>query len=157
MHNLKLFRMPMGGSITLFSMFFITFPGFIYGPAVGLTVGVSYGLLQMLINPYIISIPQLLVDYVFAFGALGISGFFSKAKNGLVIGYLAAVLGRFVFAVLSGIIFFGMYAPEGVSPFIYSVTYNGAYLSVEALITVILLLIPAVKKGLMQVRNMAKE
>ena len=39
-------------------------------PGVGVMVGVAYGLLQMIIDPYIISIPQLLVDYPFAFGAL---------------------------------------------------------------------------------------
>lgn len=155
--NLKLFRMPMGGSVTLFSMFFITLIGYWYGPVIGIMVGVAYGLLQMLIDPYIVSLPQLLVDYLLAFGALGVSGFFANKKHGMIIGYLAGVLGRYFFAVLSGVIFFGMYAPENMSPFVYSLTYNFGYLAAEAALTVVVLLIPAVTKGLGIVRKLAVE
>ncbi|MEE3423789.1 MAG: energy-coupled thiamine transporter ThiT, partial [Succinimonas sp.] len=108
---IKLFHLPMGGSVTLFSMFFVTLIGYWYGPTVGIMAGVAYGLLQMILDPYIISLPQMLIDYPFAFGALGLSGLFSEKKNGMIIGYIVSVFGRFVFAVLSGVIFFGMYAP----------------------------------------------
>ena len=152
---IKLFHLPMGGSVTLFSMFFVTLIGYWYGPAVGIMAGVAYGLLQMILDPYIISLPQMLVDYPFAFGALGLAGFFSEKKNGMIIGYIVSVFGRFVFAVLSGVIFFGMYAPEGMSPLVYSVSYNGAYLAAEAAITIILLCVPAVKKALATVKTQA--
>ncbi|MBR7017171.1 MAG: energy-coupled thiamine transporter ThiT [Lachnospiraceae bacterium] len=152
---IKLFHLPMGGSVTLFSMFFVTLIGYWYGPTVGLMAGVAYGLLQMILDPYIISLPQMLIDYPFAFGALGLSGLFSEKKNGMIIGYIVSVLGRFVFSVLSGVIFFGMYAPEGMSPFVYSVTYNGSYLAAEAAITLILLCVPAVKKALATVKTQA--
>ena len=152
---IKLFHLPMGGSVTLFSMFFVTLIGYWYGPTVGLMAGVAYGLLQMILDPYIVSIPQMLIDYPFAFGALGLAGFFSEKKNGMIIGYIVSVLGRFVFSVLSGVIFFGMYAPEGMSPFVYSVTYNGSYLAAEAAITLILLCVPAVKKALATVKPQA--
>ena len=156
MSNIKLFRMPMGGSVTLFSMFFITLIGYWYGPVAGILVGVSYGLLQLIIDPYIISLPQLLVDYPFAFGALGISGFFNRQKYGLLTGYIAGVLGRYIFAILSGVIFFGMYAPEGMSPLAYSMAYNGGYLGAEAALTIIVLLVPAVRKALEQSRQLAQ-
>lgn len=152
---IKLFQLPMGGSVTLFSMFFVTLIGYWYGPTVGLMAGVAYGLLQMILDPYIVSIPQMLIDYPFAFGALGLAGFFSEKKNGMIIGYIVSVLGRFVFSVLSGVIFFGMYAPEGMSPFVYSVTYNGSYLAAEAAITLILLCVPAVRKALATVKTQA--
>ncbi|MBR6397777.1 MAG: energy-coupled thiamine transporter ThiT [Lachnospiraceae bacterium] len=152
---IKLFHLPMGGSVTLFSMFFVTLIGYWYGPAVGIMAGVAYGLLQMILDPYIISLPQMLIDYPFAFGALGLSGLFSEKKNGMIIGYIVSVFGRFVFAVLSGVIFFGMYAPEGMSPLVYSVSYNGAYLAAEAAITIILLCVPAVKKALATVKTQA--
>ncbi len=152
---IKLFHLPMGGSVTLFSMFFVTLIGYWYGPAVGVMAGVAYGLLQMILDPYIVSLPQMLVDYPFAFGALGLSGFFSNQKNGLITGYIAGVLGRFVFSALSGIIFFGMYAPEGMSPLVYSVVYNGSYLAAEAAITLILLAVPAMRKALAQVKTQA--
>lgn len=153
--QIKLFRLPTGGSITLFSMLFVVLIGYWYGPVVGLLAGVTYGLLRLILGPYIVSLPQMLVDYPLAFGALGISGFFSDKKNGLLFGYIAAVLGRFFFAVLSGVIFFGMYAPEGMNPLLYSISYNGFYLCAEGLLTLILLAVPAVRKAMMSVKLQA--
>ena len=153
--QIKLFRLPTGGSITLISMLFVVLIGYWYGPVVGLLAGVTYGLLRLILGPYIVSLPQMLVDYPLAFGALGISGFFSDKKNGLLIGYIAAVLGRFFFAVLSGVIFFGMYAPEGMNPLLYSISYNGFYLCAEGLLTLILLAVPAVRKAMMSVKLQA--
>jgi thiamine transporter len=72
-----------------------------------------------------------------------------------MIGYIAAVLGRFFFAVLSGVIFFGMYAPEGMNPLLYSISYNGFYLCAEGLLTLILLAVPAVRKAMMSVKLQA--
>ncbi len=154
--NIKLFHMPMGGSITLLSMLFVSLIGYWYGPYVGLMAAVAYGLIQLCLGAYIISLPQMLVDYIFAFGALGLSGFFSERKNGLVVGYTVAVIGRFIFSLISGVIFFGMYAPEGMSPLIYSAAYNGSYLFGECIITVIILMIPAVRNAMARVRAQAK-
>ena len=154
--NIRLFRLPMGGAITLFSMLFVTLIGYWYGSAVGLMAGVAYGLLQMIFDTYVVSLPQVLLDYPLAFGALGLSGFFSEKKNGLVIGYLVAITGRFLFSVLSGVVFFGMYAPEGMSPLVYSVAYNGSIMYGEGILTIILLMIPAVKSALATVKDQAK-
>nr|MCR5025247.1 energy-coupled thiamine transporter ThiT [Lachnospiraceae bacterium] len=77
------------------------------------------------------------------------------AKNGLIKGYFLGVLGRFVFSFLSGYIFFGDYAPEGMNPAVYSFLYNGAYIFAEAALTIVLLAIPAVAHGLLKVKNMA--
>ncbi|SDX54005.1 energy-coupled thiamine transporter ThiT [Eubacterium barkeri] len=146
---IKLWHMPMGGSITLFSMLFITLIGYWYGPSFGILTGVAYGMLQLIIDPYILSLPQMLIDYPLSFGALGISGFFANRKHGMVLGYLAGVAGRYFFAVISGVVFFGMYAADfGMSPLPYSLAYNGLYIGGEALITVVVLLIPAVSKAL---------
>ncbi len=155
---IKLIHMPYGGSVTLFSMLFICLIGYWYGLGTGLTTAIAYGILQMLIDPYIISLPQMLIDYIFAFGALGLSGLFTKKPNGLIKGYIVGVFGRFVFSVLSGVVFFGMYAPDSFpNPFIYSVAYNGSYLGLEAFITVIALLIPAVSNGLTQVYKLTEQ
>ena len=153
---LKLFEMPMGGSVTLFSMLFITLIGYWYGPKIGIVTSIAYGFLQLIVDPYILSIPQMLVDYIFAFGALGLSGFFSHSKNGLLKGYVAGVLGRFVFAVLSGVIFFASYAEgSGMSPLVYSVAYNGSYLAAEAALTIVLMPLPPVKNAINQVKKLA--
>lgn len=118
---------------------------------------ISYGFLQLIVDPYIISIPQMLTDYIFAFGALGLSGLFARKKHGLVLGYLAGVLGRFFFAFLSGMIFFGSYASSyNMAAPVYSFVYNGAYIGAEAAITVILLMLPPVSKGLARVKQMAE-
>ncbi|MCR5671292.1 MAG: energy-coupled thiamine transporter ThiT [Butyrivibrio sp.] len=157
MSNIKLFKMPMGGSVTLFSMFFITFIGYLYGPRIGLVSGIAYGLLQLIVDPYIISIPQLLCDYILAFGALGLAGFFYEKKHGMITGYFVGIVGRFVFSVLSGVIFFAAYAPEGMSPVVYSALYNGAYIGAEAVLTVVVLLIPAVHTALNRVKKEVNE
>lgn len=151
---IKIIDMPMGGSVTLFSMLFICLIGYWYGPTAGIVTGIAYGLLQFIIDPYMLSIPQVLIDYPLAFGALGLSGLFHNKKFGLQIGYLVGVLGRFVFAILSGVIFFADYAPEGMNPFVYSFLYNGAYLGAEALVTVIILSLPPVTKALANVKSM---
>lgn len=153
---LKLFEAPMGGSVTLFSMLFICCIGYWYGLRTGIMTGVAYGLLQLISDPYIISLPQMITDYVLAFGALGLSGIFCNKKNGLVKGYIVGVLGRYLFAFLSGLIFFGMYAEgSGMSAPVYSLAYNGSYLGCEAAITLIVLAIPAVNKAFAQVKEMA--
>lgn len=153
---IKLWHMPMGGSITLFSMLFVTLIGYWYGLGSGLLAAVAYGILQLVIDPYIISVPQMLVDYIFAFGALGLSGVFHNAKHGLLKGYILGILGRFVFSVFSGVIFFGSYAADyGMSPLVYSAAYNGAYIFGEAIVTVILLAIPAISNALARVKTMA--
>lgn len=153
---LKLWDMPMGGSVTLFSMLFIVLIGYWYGLGAGLATATAYGILQLIIDPYIISFPQMLIDYVFAFGALGLSGLFSKSKYGLIKGYLFGVFGRYVFAFLSGWIFFATYTPEFFnSSVVYSLAYNGAYLGAEALLTLILISLPPVNKALAQVKKTA--
>ena len=109
---IKVWEMPMGGSVTLLSMLFVCLIGYWFGPKYGLITGAAFGLLQFILNPYMVSIPQVLLDYPLAFGALGLSGFFCNKKYGLQIGYVVGVLGRFVFSTLSGVVFFASYAPE---------------------------------------------
>ena len=153
---IKLFEIPMGGSVTLFSMLFIVLIGYWYGLGGGLTVAIAYGVLQLLLDPYILSFPQMLVDYILAFGALGLAGIFHNSKHGLIKGYIVAVLGRYFFSFLSGWIFFGMYAPDNFpNAVVYSLAYNGSYLGAEALITLIVIAIPPVAKALQTVKNQA--
>ena len=153
---LKLWNMPMGGSVTLFSMLFISLIGNWYGLGVGLTTGLAYGILQLVIDPYIISFPQMLLDYIFAFGALGLSGIFSKSKNSLIKGYILAIFGRFLFSTLSGYIFFPTFMPEFFdNAFLYSVCYNGAYIGAEAVLTLLLISLPAVSSALNQIKRIA--
>lgn len=155
--NIKLMKAPMGGSVTPLSMFIVTYIGYLYGPRVGLSASIGYGFLQLIADPYIISVPQLICDYILAFGALGIAGFFCNQKYGMVKGYIAGILGRYFFSVLSGVIFFASYAPENQSPLVYSLLYNISYIGIEGVISIIIILIPSTYSTLRQVKTMANE
>ena len=142
---IKLFEMPMGGSVTLLSML------------VGIMTAVAYGLVQFVTEPIFYTIPQMLLDYPLAFGALGLAGFFHKKKWGLQIGYAVGVVGRFIFSTISGVVFFASYAPEGMSPLAYSMGYQASYLVPEAIVTLIIISIPPVAKALAHVKRNAVE
>ncbi|MBR2754638.1 MAG: energy-coupled thiamine transporter ThiT [Lachnospiraceae bacterium] len=152
---IKIFRFPFGGSVTLFSMLFICLIGYFYGPGTGILTAVAYGVLQFILGPYIYTPIQVIVDYPLAFGALGFAGLFWKSRNGLLKGYIIGVVGRWVFSVISGWVFFGEYAWDGWAALPYSLCYNGAYIFAEAIITIILISIPPVKKAINYVKNMA--
>lgn len=155
--NLKLYEFPFGGSVTLLSMLFICLPGYWFGIEAGVITGAAYGILQLIIDPYVIHPVQLLVDYPLAFGAFGLSGLFTDKKNGLLKGYTAGIIGRWIFSTLSGWIFFAEYAWEGWAPLPYSLVYNGIYIFSEAAVTLIILAIPQVKEAFARVKKLALE
>jgi thiamine transporter len=128
----KFFSLPEGGSITAGSMVPILWFALRRGSKVGCTAGAIYGLVQLMIEPYVYNPAQVLLDYPIAFGALGLAGLF---KGHRVVGAATGITGRFVAHFLSGIIFFSMYAPEGMNPIVYSAIYNGGYLGIEMVIS----------------------
>lgn len=152
LNQLVLFKMPYGGAVTPFSMLIVILIGYFFGVRQGVLAGVAFGLLDLLINPYVLSPVQLLLDYPIAYGALGLGGFFMN-RNSVIPAYLAGVLGRFICSFLSGVIFFGMYAPEGFNAVTWSLVYNATYMGTEAVLTVVVLCIPVVKKA---IRRIAK-
>lgn len=154
----KLPSLPNGGSVTLFSMLVMTLIGYWYGPKAGITAGVAYGVIQFILGPWVVSPIQVIIDYPLAFGALGFSGFFRNSKHGLIKGYLAGVIGRYAFAMVSGLIFYTTYV-ESLSDNMVAVwasfVYNLSYIGPEAVITLILLAVPAVRSALDKVKVMA--
>jgi len=154
--NIRLFRMPNGGSVTLLSMLFVTIPGWFYGPLAGLTSAFAYSMIQFVSNPYILSFWQVMFDYIFAFTALGLAGLFTKGRKGLLTGYLAGIFGRFVFSCLASLLFWTDYTEITFLQGLWAAAaYNGAYIGLEGLITFVILLIPPVGKSLMKVKNLA--
>ncbi|MGF6375601.1 thiamine transporter [Clostridiales Family XIII bacterium PM5-7] len=153
LNQIILFRMPQGGSITLLSMLPIALCSYLLGTRRGVIAGMCLGLLDLIFNPYVIHPIQLLVDYPFAFGALGIGGALRNQKNGLSKVYLFGLLGRYTCAVISGIVFFGAYAPEGFNAVTWSLWYNLTYLAVEGTITIIIISLPPVKNMLEGLKN----
>ena len=156
---IKLPSLPNGGSVTLFSMLLVTLVGYWYGPKVGIIAAVGYGILQFITGPYVVHPLQVVIDYPLAFGALGLSGFFSGKKNGLLKGYLAGVFGRFFFASVSGLIFYTVYVEslaENMVAIWASLVYNMTYILPEAVITVMLISLPSVKAALVKLKEMAE-
>ena len=154
---IKIFSMPQGGSITAVSMLPIILFAYAYGVGPGLALGAIHGILDCILKPYVISIPQFLLDYPIAFGVLGLAGLFSKSKNdqiGLAAGTVVACVARFIASVASGVVFFGEYAPEGMSPMVYSLGYNGSYMAPECVITVVVALLigPRLIKAIRKVK-----
>lgn len=145
-------KMPWGGRITLFSMLFVTYIGYLYGLKIGLFAALTYSILQFMQDPYVLTPLQVCLDYVFAFTALGLSGFFSRMKkNGLLVGYIVAVCGRYFFATLAGYLYWSDYMPDSFPKalsFLYSPIYNIAYIGPEMAVTIAILCIPVVKKVL---------
>jgi len=153
LNQIILFRMPQGGSITAFCMLPIIVCAYLYGVRRGMMAGMCVGLLDLIFNPYVIHPIQMLLDYPLAFGALAFAGLMRTRKFGLISGYVVGLLGRYICSVLSGVIFFGQYAPEGFSAFTWSIYYNITYLGVEGALTVIVLCVPAVRKSIEQLKN----
>ena len=157
---IKIWNMPWGGSVTLCSMLFIVLAANWYGVGTGIFVGLAYGILQFIQEPYVLSFFQVCCDYILAFAALGVAGFFAKKKHGLLKGYIAAVLARGAFHALGGYLYWMDYMPENFPQSlksIYPIAYNYSYLLVEAVITIVIISIPAVAKGLNRVKQTAAE
>lgn len=155
---LKLFNMPWGGSVTLCSMLFIVLVANWYGPKTGVLVGLAYGILQFIQEPYVLSFFQVCCDYILAFAALGVAGFFAKSKHGLLKGYIAAVVARGAFHALGGYLYWMDYMPDNFPKAltsVYPIVYNYSYLLAEGIITVIIISIPAVSKALNRIKQTA--
>lgn len=142
---IRLARMPQGGSITPGSMLPMILFAYIFGPVPGVMAGLAHGLLQSVQDPFVVHWAQYLLDYPLAFGLLGLAGLYRK---NLTIAILIGSFARFFMHVLSGVIFFGEFAPEGTPVVLYSIVYNGSFLGVDALICILLAMVP-------QIRNMA--
>lgn len=151
--NVKIFTMPQGGSVTLLSLLPVTIVTYLYGTKRGVAAGVALGLVNLIFGPYVIHPVQLLLDYPIAFGALGIGGAVRNGKNGLTNVYLTGVFARYLCAVISGIIFFGSYAPKGFNAVTWSVWYNITYIGTEAAITVVIINMPPVRNLFERMKN----
>jgi thiamine transporter len=131
-----IYTLPQGGSITAGSMVPILWLALRRGPKIGLFAGAVYGVVQLIVMPYAYNPAQVLFDYPFAFGCLGLAGFFQKWP---IVGVVVGITGRFLMHFISGVVWFApVYAPE-LNPFVYSAVYNGSYLIPEMAISVFII------------------
>jgi thiamine transporter len=140
-----------GGSVSLamVPVFLIAFRRGLKG---GLLTGFLFGVLQLVTNPYFMSIPQVFIDYIIAFTTLGLAGLYSskikynsienkKLKVSLYI-ILAAFIGcvfRFIAHFIAGITFYAEFAPPETPVPLYSFLYNGSYMLPGFIISAIVL------------------
>ncbi|HHV59097.1 MAG TPA: energy-coupled thiamine transporter ThiT [Clostridiaceae bacterium] len=138
------FQMPQGGSITPGSMIPIILFAIRWGPKKGILAGAVYGVLQFILGPKWSFHPvSLIFDYPVAFGLLGLAGLFRNTSTGIAGGTVLGVLGRFLCHVISGVVVFASYAPEGQHPLLYSMIYNGSFLLPELIISLVVVLLVA--------------
>lgn len=148
------FRMPQGGSVSLV-MIPIVLMAFRRGVLAGVLTGFLVGLLQIVTGVISVAplsfgfvVMQVILDYLVAFSVVGLAGLVrgryleavrskQTAKVILIValGVLIGSLLRYVTHVITGILFFGMFADGNV--FIYSAVYNATYMIPVAIVAMI--------------------
>ena len=140
LYMIQFIKYPQGGGISLFSMLPTMLLSVLCGNTIGITGGLVYGLLKLLNGAYIIHPAQFLLDYILPTMLLGLAGTFGKEKKSKVIlGCLFALALSVSMNIISGCVFFGDYAPEGMNVFVYSFLYNVSSLGVEGLLSTIII------------------
>jgi thiamine transporter len=144
---IKIWQMPLGGSITLLSMLPICVISIKYGIKWGLFAAFVYSLVQIALDlgslmswgmTFSTWAGCLIFDYITAYTSLGFAGIFrEKGTGGIIAGISLAMVLRFISHFISGTIFFDIWAPEGWNVYLYSLAYNGAYMLPELILTVI--------------------
>lgn len=147
---IKLFDLPQGGAVTAASLLPIVAFAYSYGLAPGLVVGVAYGLLQMIQDPWIVTPVQAILDYPLAFACIALAAVARKLPDswGWLAGMALAAVGRFVCHTFTGVVFFAEYAEgTGMTPFVYSVSYN-SFVFVDMAICAVVMAFPQVRGAL---------
>lgn len=144
---IKFYQAPMGGSATLGSMVPIFLIALFYGPEIGFLTGLLFGVIDFILAPYVLHPVQVLFDYPLPFISLGIAGYFrNKDKLGMLTGVIIAIVARFLCHFISGLIFYGSYAPKGMSASLYAFLYNITYLAPDGILCIIILAILPIKR-----------
>ena len=148
---ITLFHMPQGGSIKAASLVPLMIFAYRWGGTRGIWAGVVYGVLHFLLGfKSSIHYLSIILDYLVAYGAIGVCGYFKDNITGLVSGSIVAIALRWFASVTSGAVVFASYAPQGQNPWIYSMIYNASYMIPDGILNIIVLLFvyQGVKRGL---------
>jgi len=106
------------------------------GPRIGVFAGTVFGLVQLFLGGYWFTLVQVILDYPLAYGLLGLAGYFRKSP---LVGVAVAMVLRFLANFVSGVVFFGVYAPPELGPYVYSAVYNGSYMLPEFVISAVVI------------------
>lgn len=156
---IRVWEMPMGGSITLLGMLPVCLVSMKYGVRGALPTAFLFSVIQFAQgfssgNVFVYCATPftwvicMLFDYIVPFTVLGFSGAFRnklisvRVFNrelkylGFILGIVLTVLIRFVCHYITGVVIWGQWA-EGMSPYLYSLLYNGQYMLPECIFTCI--------------------
>ncbi len=160
--RLPAYKLPYGGSLSL-EMLPIMVIALRRGFRAGIIAGVLTSVAVFLFEPFVVHWAQVALDYPVAFGAVGLAAVGARAwRTAVTKGapttaawtvvapacLLAGAL-RFASHFVSGIIFFGSYAPKGQPVAIYSLVYNASYMVPATIVCAIAaaLLLPALERA----------
>ena len=138
-----------GGSVTFASMVPIIAVSIMLGVKWGFLSSFVYAAIQMFefypppTQTFLNFVLVIFLDYIIAYGVLGLSGaiyrLLGKKRFAIPVAGFVTVLLRYVCHIISGVLIWGVYAPNGQSVFLYSLIYNGSYMIPEIIITTVVL------------------
>lgn len=132
--------MPQGGRIGV-SMLPLIVIAWRHGVGFGIIGGVTYGLLNLMLDGILYHWASFFLDYTVAFGLIGLAGLSRKVIGTNVYAYgvsiIVAFILRFLSHVLSGALLFGEWAPDGQNVWVYSAVYNSTYLLPALVLTLV--------------------
>jgi len=156
------FWMPFGGNVTLAAMVPIIIIPYLFGLKFGLLSALIYSVIQMLLGvqnfgflaPTITNFLLIgFLDYIIAFGILGVGRVFSR---NLLIGGGIVIALRYASHVVSGVVLWGHFADAADlmhGLWVYSLAYNAAYMVPEFIISLIVLAVLTRVKQIPWVQN----
>ena len=121
--------MPQGGSVDFELVPLILFT-YRRGWKWGMQVGAIAGVMRIILGGYFYTVVQVILDYPLAYSFVGLADL-----QPFWLGLIAAWAGHTASSVISGVVFFAEYAPEGQSPLVYSFLYNAPVLGVKYIIS----------------------
>jgi thiamine transporter len=144
---LKLIDMPYGGSVTFAQMLPILIFAYRHGPKLGMGAALTASVIQLLLGLENFSYLPLvtwysiivlaLLDYVIAYSAFGIVGFFKKKmdyRRAMLLGGLVASVIRYLCHVVSGFTAWAAFEIPSGAVLAYSVGYNATYMIPETIV-----------------------
>ena len=129
LEKINIFAMPQGGSVD-FELIPLLLFTYRRGVLRGIQAGFLAGLVKILLGAYFLNVIQVALDYPLAYACVGLAAIHPK-----IIGLLIAAFGQITCSVISGVVFFSQYAPEGQSPLMYSIMYNTPILGAKYLVS----------------------
>ncbi len=147
LYMIKIVPFPQGGGCTLMSVLPVMVLAVLYGMEEAMVCAIVVGLTKIVIAPPYFPL-QIPLDYLGGMIAIALVPVFGIQTRGrLVAGGVFATLLSAWFSILSGVIFFGQFAPEGMNVWAYSAIYNLSGFGVEAAMSIAALVLITAKNN----------